>query len=140
MRRARKLDTQEVFKMGTVLFLWLAGMVVALVCGWMLVSDFVGGRLPLSYTTISIFLLSCVLIFLASVIKNPTLVSWGGAIAIVITIIIGITIIVYGAFMAHKAFKGEAPLLVAIVIIVIGMVMTYPGAAYALFSLTAGGC
>lgn len=114
--------------------IWFIGIVVAFFCGWLLTS-----KIEMHYiVTAGMFATSAALMEMAAAIKNPV-TNWAGVIAIIVVIIIGTIIVMCGAYLIREAIKGEVPLLIAIIIIAIGVVVTYPGMAYALFSLTATG-
>ncbi len=120
------------------LTIWIIGIVAALICGWLASYDLEGEKLFQAIRG-GAFVVSIVTMIVAASVKNPA-VSKSGAIAITVVILIGVVAIIGAVVLARFGSGAENKVFYvpAIIIMVIGLVATYPGAAHALFSLTAG--
>lgn len=114
---------------------WLVGIVAALVCGWLLSYD---PEVAILFKIVRwvAFMGSIMLMSIASGINHPA-VSVLAAIAITMAVMIGVVAIAVAATLIHIAEEEKAVYLLAIMLLILGLVTTYPGNVFALLSLAA---
>lgn len=116
---------------------WLIGVALALI-GGLLASYDLAGVILLHVIRLGVFVASIVLAVLAAAVKNP-IVSGSALAAIIVVILLGLAAIAGAAILAHLAPIAEEKIFYvdAVILLILGLIATYPGNAYHLFSLTA---